>query len=322
MANVKAKYLLKVPSILMNGDEVLNLEPIKIMTDFGEATIYPPGSKERKPRTYVEPKKTGHLGEAKLEVTPPSSFWEADTLWIDVETEVTPELSRGDHIKLDRDVHYLVLRFLRLLRRKLPEMPFPLPTDWMPRIAFEWESEQPGQLAGVAPTTPSVIRVVPPEAGTTVAKWRELEQQLNSGVETELWEDFIVDAKVALQEDDLNRATLYAAIGCEIFVKGYTEKAARNAGISQKFWKYLESRRPRVSDFYDSVLHLVKGHSLRAENLEMYKLVERLNRARNDIMHRGKLSLPKDKTNRLRKVNKLREDIQGVGQVISWVCGL
>jgi len=315
MANVKAKYLLKVPSILMNGDEVLNLEPIKIMTDFGEATIYPPGSKERKPRTYVEPKKTGHLGEVKLEVTPPPSLWEADTLWIDVETEVTPELSRGDHIKLDRDVHHLVLRFLRLLRRKLPKMPFPLPTDLMPRIAFEWESEQAGQLAGVAPTTPSVIRVVPPEAGTTVAKWRELEQQLNSGVETELWEDFVVDAKLALQEDDLNRAILYAAIACEIFIKEYCEKAAKQVGISQKFWKYLESRRPRVVDYYDSVLHLVKNYSLQAKNQKLYNLLDRLYDARNEIMHEGRLSASRNK----HEINQLREDVRETEQVISSV---
>lgn len=312
MAKLTAKYLFKVPSIVMNGEEVLNLEPIKLLTNIGKATIYPPGSGEQKPRSYVEPKKGTHLGEAKLELKPPSRLWKADTLWIDVETEVTPELSGGDHAKLDREVHQLVLRFLRLLRRKLPETPMPLPTSLLPRIVFEWEPEQPGQLIFSGPTTPGLIVIVPPEAGTTQAKWRELGQELRSGLNTELWEDFIIDAKVSLEDDDLKRTTLYAVIACETFIKEYMEKAAKKAGISQHFWKYLKSRRPGVLDYYDSVLHLVKGHSLRIENKQMYEQLERLLKARNRIMHEGKLPVSVSQL-------QLREHIRQVEQVISWV---
>lgn len=315
MNKLTAKYQLKVPSILMTGEEVLKLEPIKLVTSVGEVTIYPPGSKDRKPESYIGPEKG--FPEVKLQATG-SKLWNADTLWIDIETKVSPKFSREENLKLERETHELVFRFLRLLRRKLPETPMPLPTSLVPTALFEWEPQQPGQLSGSIATTPFVIRVVPPEAGLTAERWEELQQEMSSEVDMELWEDFIVDAKVALQEDDLNRAILYAAIACEIFIKEYCEKAAKQVGISQKFWKYLKSRQPRVVDYYDSVLHLVRNHSLQAENEEIYKLLNRLYEARNEIMHEGRLSASHSND----EINQLREDIWEVAQAISWVRGL
>lgn len=321
MSKITAKYQVRVPSVLMEGDKVTELEPIKLETNTDKVIIYPPGSKERKPKTYTEPQKGFYRVEVKIEGKD-SQLWDADTLWVDIETEVTSMLSKEEiRDRLDTKIHEVIYRLLRLLRRKLPEAPMFLPISLQHSANYDLSQVLAGQSHTVT-TAPFAFKVVSKGAGLTEEKWAELQQEMSSGEYTELYEDFIADSKAALEEDDLNRATLYAAIGCEIFIKEYTEKAAKKAGISQKFWKYLESRRPRVPDYYDSVLHLVKGRSLQAENLEMYKLVERLNHARNDIMHRGKLSFPKDKANRLRKVNKLREDIQGVGQAISWVRNL
>ena len=313
MVKLTVKYQVPVPYILMNGEKVLELEPIKFQTSIGEVSIYPPGSKDRKPQNYIPPEKG--FPQAKLLGTG-SKLWDADTLWIDIGTEATSEFPREEKLKLERAMRELVFRFLKLLRRKLPETPIPLPRNLIPTTVFQWKPQQTGQLVSSAPTTPFVIRVSPPEAGLTKERWEELQQEISSGAETELWEDFIVDAKVALEEEDLNRAILYAAIACEIFIKEYCQRAAKQAGISQKFWKYLENRRPRVVDYYDSVLHLVKNHSLRAENPEMDKLLRLLWKARKQIVHEGKLSLSKD------EATQLREAIHEIGQVISWVRGL
>jgi hypothetical protein len=313
MAKLTTKYQVKVPPITINGEEILKLEPIKLASKIGKVIIYPPASKNRKPESYAAPK--SGVGEVKLEVGG-SSFWDADTLYIDIETEATPDLSREDRFELEREMHVILTRFLKLLRRKLPETPMPLPTTLLPATFFEWEPPQTGQLVASLPTTPSTVMVIPQEAGLTKERWNELQQEITSGAETALWEDFIVDAKNALKEEDLNRAILYAAIACEIFIKEYCQRAAKQAGISQKFWKYLESRRPRVVDYYDSVLHLVKNHSLQAENPEMGKLLRLLWKARKQIVHEGKLSISKDET------TQLREAIHEIGQVISWVRGL
>ena len=315
MAKVTARYQVKVPPILIEGDKVAKLGPIELETNTGKAVIYPPGSKEHKPKSYIEPKQ----GISNLEVSierKDSHLWDADTLWVDVETEVTSPLSEKEiQAKLDVEMHQLIFRFLRLLRRKLPETPMSLPASLQHSVSLDWGSQPSGQTLA-AMLIPGVIRVVSQEAGLTEKKWGELCQEMLSGADSELWEDFIEDSKVALEENDLNRATLYAAIGCEIFIKEYTEKAAKETSVSQKFWKYLKSRRPRVPDYYDQVLHLVKGHSLKTENRQMYNLLDQLYEARNRIMHEGKLSLLET------KISQLTSDIREAEKVISWVRGL
>jgi hypothetical protein len=316
MSKLTIKYQIKVPSILIAGEEVLTLKPIKLTTNIGQITIYPPGSRERKPESYIEPK---HPFITQVDVrTETPYFWDADTIWVDVRTDIATMSSKDIHAKSDKEMHELVSRFLRLVRRKLPEAPMPLPTSLPFSTSVEWDREplEPHHTAGIS--VPHAFKVVPHEAGLTTGRWSELKQEISSGADTELYEDFVADARVALEEDDLNRATLYSAIACEIFVKEYTEKAAKEASISPKFWEYLKSRQPRVLDYYDSILHLVKGHSLRKENPTFYKLLDQLYEARNKIVHEGKLSPSWSKV----KVGQLREDIRRVEQVISWVRGL
>jgi hypothetical protein len=317
MNKVIAKYQITVPSILMAEDRVLKLEPIKLETEIGEVAIYPPGCKDKKPDNYIETKESRLIIEGGVE-SKESKLWDADTLWVDVQSEVPNKLSNEEmRVRLDREMHKVVYRFLRFLRKKLPETPFTLPASLQYSTNLYWDI-QPSGLHIATMVIPAAFRLVSHGAELTEDKWKELHHEMSLGLETELYEDFIVDAKVALEEDDLNRAILYAAIACEIFIKEYCEKAAKEAGISQKFWKYLKSRRPRVVDYYDSVLHLVKKHSLQAKNQKLYKLLDRLYDARNEIMHEGRLSTSRDKD----EINQLREDVREAEQVISWVRGL
>jgi hypothetical protein len=314
MNKLTAKYQVKVPSIIMAGEEVLKLEPIKLQTSVGEITIYPPGREDRQPESYIAPEKG--FPKATLSV-PGSKLWDADTLWIDIETNATPEFPKEEQRKLERKMHELIFRLLKLLRRKLPEMPMSLPRDLLPTTVFQWEPQQAGQLISSVPTSPFVVRVISQEASLTKDKWAELQQEMRSEEYTELYEDFIADSKAALDEDDLNRATIYAAIACEIFIKEYTEKAAKEKGISQIFWEYLKdpNTETRVRTYYDQVLHLVKGHSMKRENKETYNRLDRIFKARNKIMHEGKIPSSWNRD----RINQLREDIREVEQIISWV---
>jgi len=295
----------------MRGEDILASEPIKLKTHIGEAIIYPLGSREHKPESYK--------GEFKdFDVTFESKTLDqrnADTLWIDIDAspsffEERESLSMLD--RLDNEMRKIALRFLSLLRQKLPETPTAIPLELEYTRNLPTEGPQQPDRKRVIPG----VKVVSPRGGLSEQQWEELRKDLSLGVETELCDEFIMDAKVALEQDDLNRATLYAAIACEIFIKEYTEKAAKEAGISQKFWEYLKNRRPGVLDYYDSVLHLVKGHSLQVENQDMYNLLSRLYERRNEIMHEGRFSFSEG------EVGQVKEDIRSVEQAISWVRGI
>jgi hypothetical protein len=298
-----AKYQFNVPPISVAQErihELEQLEPIRLATQVGHLVIHP--------LTCKEPK-GGH--------------WEkVDTLCIDLGVEATQSIEEKELLdRLDKEMRNQVIRFLRLIRRKLPETPFSVPSadELVCRVSYEWEKPPEGwQLVGSY--GPFTARVLPNEAGITSKRWQELAEEFTLGLDTELWEDFLLDAKVALGENDLNRAILYAAIACEIFIKEYTEKSAKEKGISQIFWEYLKdpNTETKVRAYYDQVLHLVKGHSMKRENKEIYNRLDRIFQARNKIMHEGKIP-PSWNRN---KINELGEDIRKVEQIISWVQGL
>ena len=294
MSKLTAKYQIKVLPILIAGKEMLRLEPIKFATDIGDFVIHPPDSKGRKPEGDSQP-------------------WKADTLWVDIISDADPSLSREELLaKLNAGMQKHVHRFLRLLRRKLPEIPRPLPAELDYSTSFDWEKPKPGwQL--LAET--SIVIKVSPQGGLTQERWQELEKELTSGIDTELWEDFLLDSKVALAEDSLIRGVLYAAIACETFIKQYTQIAATKKGISKIFWDYINSRETdiRAVRYYGPILHLVIGHSLENEENEIYKSLERIFKKRNEIMHEGNRSFSKDE--RIILIN----DIGKVKEAISWV---
>jgi hypothetical protein len=293
-----AKYQFNVPPISVAQErihELEQLEPIRLATQVGHLVIHP---------LICEDPKGGH--------------WEKiDTLCVDLAVEAAQSIEEKELLdRLNKEMRNQVIRFLKLLRRKLPETPFSVPSadELVCRVSYEWE-KLPKEWQLLGSCGPFTVHVLPNEAGITSKRWQELAEEFTLERDTELWEDFLLDTKVALKEDDLNRATLYAAIACEIFIKEYTERAAKEKDISQKFWKYLKSRRPRVVDYYDSVLHLIKNRSLRTKNQKLYDSLNRLYAARNEIMHEGKLSASQSKD----KIQKLREDIREAEQVISCV---
>lgn len=297
MSKLTAKYQIEVPSILIAREETLKLEPIRFATDMGNFVIYPLSS------TY-----------GKLDGGPQRQ--EADTLCVDITVDVDPSMGEKELLtKLDAEMRQHIYRLLRLLRHKLEKTPFPLPAELHCKVSFEREKPELGWqlLASYGPLT---LTVIPRDAGLTEKSWRELEKELASGLDTELWEDFLLDSKVALAEKSLIRGALYAAIACETFIKQHTEKVG--AKISGKFWNYLSSQEPeiRAIRYYGPILHLVTGHSLEDENRELYKSLKHLFTARNKIMHEGKRSFSDDEERRL------RNDIKAVEQAISWVRNL
>lgn len=121
----------------------------------------------------------------------------------------------------------------------------------------------------------------------------------------------------SLEEDDLRKAIIYASIGYEVFIKEYTENAAKEAGVSPVFWEYLNhpNTETRVLTYYNEVLHLVMGHSLKEDNIKMHQKLQLLFTARNKIMHEGKIP----STWNASQIVKLKESITACYDIISWV---
>lgn len=296
MHKLTASYQIVLPRDITAHEKILEFEPLKFTRDFGDFTMYVRKSKYQRTGTSMSP-----------------------ILHVDVTSDIKLDADEREFInQLDAEVKRLAYRFLRLLRRKLPEMPFNLPANLLSSVSYNREKPQPHWQ--ILASTELRVEAVPQDAGITTDKWRELEGELASGEDTEIWEDFLLDAKVALKEDDLNRATIYVAIACEIFIKEYTAKSAKEKGISQIFWEYLKdpNTETKVRAYYDQVLHLVKGHSMKRENKETYNRLDRIFQARNKIMHEGKIPSSWNRD----KINQLGEDIRKVEQIISWVRGL
>ena len=316
-----AKYQIKLPfPILVNGEEILAQDPIKVTTPIGEAVIYPPGSKTMKPESYIEPQQA--IIEEVTFSSKDSSLWEADTIWIDLTTDITPPISFKEPIQqLDSEMNRILLWLLKLLRQRCPEPPMPLPKHPDFAVSIEHDPRLHAPIHAYA-FKGAAFRVVSQGAGLTGERWEEVRQDIASGTTPELYDEFILDAKTALDEEDLIRAILYAAIGCENFIKEYAEKAAKEAGIDQKFWRYLKGHHPGVHDYYDSILRLIKHRSLKDDNLHVYEQIEYLFRARNSIMHAGKRK-PQYKDKQGNEVTPtvpaVRQFIDGVSQAISWV---
>jgi len=298
MSKLTAKYLITVPNICFARKEMPKLEPIKFATHTGNFIIYPPSYKE---------------GEAAGE----SQWQEVNTLSVDITTDVDSSVGENEFFaKMSTEMREHVYRFLRLARRKVPGSPFPLPSQIPYHVSYERGNSKLGwQLLAGAHIT---VKIIPNEASVTQESWLELGEELASGLDTELWEDFLLDSKVALGEDSLIRGVLYAAIACETFIKRYTRKIAYMRGVSKEFWEYLSSQEPeiRAIRYYGPILHLVTGHSLEKENKELYKSLNRLFHERNKIMHEGKRSFSDEEQHRL------GNDIREAEQAISWVLNL
>ena len=100
-----------------------------------------------------------------------------------------------------------------------------------------------------------------------------------------------------------------------MFIKNYTEEAKEGV-MSKEAWDRLKNRRPRVLEYYDSILHLVTNHSLNIEQGDLYKSMQQLFAIRNKIMHEGKTSVTQEKDETIEDMLKKAES------TIAWVSNI
>jgi hypothetical protein len=235
---------------------------------------------------------------------------------VNLEIEADINLDKKDEIAnaLDREAEEILRRFLRLLRVKISPIPIQIPARLKYRVHYT-STETPPEKLPQAHHSPITLHGIPIGEGITPEKLRGLGNDLKSGKDAEIWQDFLVDAQAASWKGNLIEGVLFAAIACETFIKQYTQKKATELGISEPFWNYISGLEVdiRTKRYFGPILHFVTGHSLETEDKSLYKSLERLFTHRNKIMHEGKTPLSDNER------RYFREDIQVAQKAVSWV---
>lgn len=296
---VTTKYhFYDLPDILIHED-ISGVDPITFSTTSGKARI-------SIPITQQEVNEIKYHNRVYL-----------NTVNLEIETDIDLDIKDEIANTLDREAEEILRRFLRLLRVKLSPIPIQIPSRLKYRVHYTSTEILPDNLPQKH-HSPIVMHMIPRDEGITPNRWREFKNDLKSEKDTEIWQDFLEDTKVAFWEENLIQGVLFAAIACETFIKQYTQKKATELGISETFWDYISGLEVdiRAIRYFGPILHLVTGHSLEKEEKSLYKSLERLFKHRNKIMHEGKKPLSDDEH------RHFREDIQVARKAVSWVRNL
>jgi len=158
------------------------------------------------------------------------------------------------------------------------------------------------------------MRVVEPESVLDETAMERIAAAVQQGAAAPLGESLLQDAAFYLQEantPDPPRAVLIAAIACEVKVKDALRRA-----VSEPQAALLELLLANPRDFsvaaaahFDKVMEASASRSLRREESELYKAVERLFRLRNDVAHRGQGPSEAD----------AREAVRAASRAIRWL---
>jgi len=314
MGKITALYEIQIPSIPTNEEELPRQRPIVLKKATSRISIYPPGNK----CTYYKKRLVGKNLQIEGTISQKGRV-DADSICVFVQKDFINGLSQDEaeksFSKLDIDVQYHILRLLRLMRRHIPKISINLPTELAYKALFRCDEETLKNILWSGKHGDE-IKITSLQSYLDQNKWTKLRKEIKNEVDTELWEDFIYDAKAALAEHDFTKAVIYAAIACEVFIKNYIEEAAKKGGINKEALERLKSRRPRVLEYYDSILHLVTNHSLNIEHEELYKSIQQLFTTRNKIMHEGKTSVTQEKCETIEDMIKKAES------TIAWVSSI
>lgn len=314
MAKITGIYKITLPNVPISIAEMPKQRPIIINKAIEQIKIYPPGYNCEKVWKRIQDKNLRvESSVSQVNIQNADSF----SILIEKDSRASNiEDAEIEYEKLDTEVEYLAFKIMRLFRKHLPKTPIALPNRLQYKSLCRCNSSSLKNHLWSRASKGHAVIYTSSQYYLDRQKWSALRKAIQNNIDTEIWEDFLYDAYAALELHDFTKAVIYAAIACEVFIKQYTAKAAREAGISKKFWKYLEVRQPRVLDYYDSILHLVTNHSLHTERKELYKSIELLFNNRNKIMHEGEMPLVHEK-------HKIVNDmIQKVELTISWVASI
>jgi len=314
MAKITGIYKITLPDVPISIMEMPKQRPIIINKAIEQIKIYPPGYNCEKVWKRIQGK---HLRvESSVSQV---NIQNADSFSILIEKDScasNKEDAEIEYEKLDTEVEYLAFKIMRLFRKHLPKTPIALPSRLQYKALCKCDSSSLKNYLWSRASKGGVVIYTSSQYYLDRQKWSALRKAIQNNIDTEIWEDFLYDAYAALELHDFTKAVVYAAIACEVFIKNYTEEVAKEGVISKEAWERLKNRRPRVLEYYDSILHLVTNHSLNIEQEELYESMQQLFTTRNKIMHEGKTSVTQE------KYETIEDMINKAESTIAWVSSI
>jgi len=313
MAKITGIYKITLPNIPISITEIPTRRPITINTDIEQIKIYPPGYNCEKVWKRIQGKHLrGEIGVSQVNIQKADSF----SILIEKDSYASnKDEAAAEYEILDTEIERLAFKIMRLFRKHLPKTPIALPNQLQYKCLCKCDSESLKNTLWSRASRGNTVIYTSSQYYLDREKWSALKKAIRNDADTEIWEDFIYDANAALESHDFTKAVIYAAIACEVFIKNYTE-GVKEGVISKEAWERLKNRRPRVLEYYDSILHLVTNHSLNIEQEDLYKSMQQLFAIRNKIMHEGKTSVTQEKD------ETIEDMIKKVESTIAWVSNI
>ena len=313
MAKITGIYKITLPDVPISITEMPKQRPIIINKAIEQIKIYPPGYNCEKVWKRIQGK------NLRVETSVSQvNIQNADSFSILIEKDSYASNNKDAEIEyeiLDTEVEYLAFKIMRLFRKHLSQTPIALPNRLQYKALCRSDSSSLKNYLWSRASKGNAVIYTSSKYYLDHQKWRALRKAIQSNIDTEIWEDFLYDAYAALELHDFTKAIIYAAVACEVFIKNYTEEAKEDV-ISKEAWERLKNRRPRVLEYYDSILHLVTNHSLNIEQEDLYKSMQQLFAIRNQIMHEGRTSVTQEKDETIKDMIKKAE------LTIAWVSNI
>lgn len=151
-------------------------------------------------------------------------------------------------------------------------------------------------------------------------EWKQARADLQTDEEPPLYQTFLWDARLSMEGNDVLRGVLYAAVGVELYTKGFYEK---HGGMKDALYKWMVERRddsqPPMHEYYDSIAKCLCGRSLREDQPETFRWIRHLFETRNKIMHEGRAYRRSGKTELEAHQGSLSEMLLAAEAAIDWL---
>lgn len=154
----------------------------------------------------------------------------------------------------------------------------------------------------------------------TMALEVDLSNALQTPIEPELYEEYLMDAQASVFSDDLPRAVLGMAIACEIAAKETFFSVSTPAEAAFEYLEDKRNLRVQVVELIDVPAEQAFGESFRNVNQKAFDLIECLFRCRNKVAHRGILTY-RDQQKHLRELDRTTAEQwwEAADKLIGWL---
>ncbi len=325
MTEVTAKFIFKLPFPIKRKRED-GSSPQYIKTGSEEIVVYPPAKYKyslfEEPLWSPDPKQ--FIGKINGE-----PVWNANCIPIHIKRDFpTIPITSEDQealVAVARDILYKLLTVYRWRGGQLQVHVTNIEQLEYDLRYFDSANEPiyagPGGASGASHL---VLTFMPRQ----IIEWNDICQDLISGIEPELYESLLLDARSVVSQEP-RRAVLDASTACEVFIENFCETASKSSPkvdpIIYSALKQSKKREGEVLFYFHEMLKYLFGHSLKDDKPDLYEKLYYLRKTNNSVKHEGKCQYKeKGEKGKIKKVHapEAREFINAVEEAIKYTQSL